>query len=580
MTFDTWTVAAVADELINSVVGGRIQQVVQVDETSLALELYASRQRHYLLASANPQAARVLLMDDKPRRGVDAPSPMLTLLRKFVRGAFLEDVTQPPWERVLELTFSHPQHGPSRLVAELIGRWANLLFLRPAREGEGRDHWRILGAVRRYRPEESTARTILPGKLYEPPPAQAGWSPDALTELRLRSLFEEADAVDPVWRVLVRGLQGFSPQLAREVVFRATGDSQSAVGQVARLTPLLQSVGEFVALMELRRWEPGIVVGETGQVLGFASYRLLHRAEGLWQPSDTISTAAERYYRDKLQAGGDPYAAARLQVRAMLERSRQRLARQSEAIKRQLRPAHEIEDLRSAGEWILALASQVGPQQGELQVPAETGQRVIVLDPGLSPVENAQRYFQRYRKAKRADKHAGPRLAAIEQDLAYLEQLASDLALADSRGDIDSVRSALVEGGYVRRSSRATRSAAPGQPRCFTSAEGHEILVGRNSQQNERITFVMAAPDDWWLHARGWPGAHVLIRSRGRAVSQETLQEAAALAAYYSRARNETWVDVMVVQRRHVRRAPGKRPGMVVVDREQVWRVQPRASLP
>lgn len=579
MTFDTWAVAAVADELLASVVGGRVQQVVQVDETSLALELYAGRRRHYLLASANPQAPRVLLTGDKPRRGVDVPSPVLALLRKFVRGARLESVTQPPWERVLLFSFDHPQHGSSRLVAELIGRWANLLLLRPAQEEEGHNGWRILEAMRRFRPEDAAARTILPGKLYEPPPAQEGWPPDEVTELRLRLLFEEADAKDLAWRVLVDGLQGFSPQLAREVVFRAAGDAYCPVGQVLWLAPLLECIAEFVVMMELGQWEPAILETEAGQVVAFAPYPLLHRGDGMLRSMDTISAAAERFYETRLEAGGDPYGAARRQVLGMLERARQRLVRQLEAVQGQLRPTQEIEDLRSAGEWILALASQVKPQQSQLALPEAAGRRIIDLDPGLSPVENAQRYFKRYRKAKRAEEHAGPRLAAIQQDLDYLEQLATDLNLAESRGDIDGVRSALVEGGYIRRPGRTTASAPPSQPRRFTSGEGHDILVGRNSQQNERITFGMAAPDDWWLHARGWPGAHVLIRSGGQAVSQETLDRAAALAAYYSRARHEAWVDVMVVQRRHVRRAPGRRPGMVVVERERVLRVKPRAVL-
>ena len=137
MTMDTWAVAAMADELRQTLLGGRVQQVLQVDEESLAFELYARGSRHYLLASADRQAPRLHLLEDKPRRGVDAPSSLLQLLRKFVRGGGLVGIYQPPWERVLHLEFQHPDYGSTLFVAELIGRWANLLLLRPSSEAEG-----------------------------------------------------------------------------------------------------------------------------------------------------------------------------------------------------------------------------------------------------------------------------------------------------------------------------------------------------------------------------------------------------------------------------------------------------------
>jgi predicted ribosome quality control (RQC) complex YloA/Tae2 family protein len=160
--------------------------------------------------------------------------------------------------------------------------------------------------------------------------------------------------------------------------------------------------------------------------------------------------------------------------------------------------------------------------------------------------------------------------------LAYLDQLAADLALAGDRSEIDAVRAALVQGGYARRTSRPPATgAAAGGPRRFQSREGYTILVGRNSRQNEHVTFEVAGPDDLWLHARGLPGSHVVVRSGGAPVSQETQHQAAALAAYFSRGQNEAWVDVIVTERRRVRRAPGGRPGMVLVEDERVLRVRP-----
>ena len=221
MTFDFVTTAAVASELRADLVPSRVQQAVQVDAASYALELYGDRQRRYLFLSADPQTPRVHLLQEKSRRGVDTPSPLLQLLRKFVRGAILSGVSQPPWERVLWLHFQHPEFGETALVAELIGRWSNLLLLRQARPeqkgkkardaGETVDGWRILECVHRHRPQDGARRTAQPGQLYTPPPAQEGWPPDELTELRLRLLLEETPPDAMLWRALLDGTVGRQP---------------------------------------------------------------------------------------------------------------------------------------------------------------------------------------------------------------------------------------------------------------------------------------------------------------------------------------------------------------------------------
>lgn len=586
MPLDTWTVAALADEIENTLLGGRVQQIVQIDAGSLGFEIYNAGQRRYLLASANRQAPRLHLLDDKPRRGVDTPSPILQLLRKFVRTGWLAGVRQPPWERVLELTFDHAEYGESRLMVELIGRWANLLLLRPPRQAGDAEALRILDCVHRVRPEDAEARRLLPGQIYEPPPAQQGWPPDQLTELRLRLRLEEAEPAAPLWRVLLDGLAGLSPALAREIVYRATGNARTRAGEFARLTPLLEATAAMVALLDQGDWQPGLLLDDQGQPADYSPYRLEHRlAEGLrWQPADSISAAAMLYYaRPEASAGvpapvqSDSYASARQQVAGQIERMRNKLQRRLEAIGRELRSDEEIEQLRQAGQWILALATQIRPRQAELKLPDGAGLEtdIIQLDPALSAADNASVYFKRYRKAKRARLVAGPRIAETEAELAYLAQLAADLVLASNRPEIDAVRAALVEAGFVRPPKTRILDQIKG-PRRLVSQEGYAILVGRNSQQNERITFEMAGPDDLWLHARGWPGSHVVIRNAGRPVSEETLHYAAGLAAFFSKARSESWVDVIATERRHVHRAPGHRLGMVLLKQETAVRVRPQ----
>lgn len=593
MTFDTWTTAAVADELTQTVMRARVQQVLQVDEESLALELYGNGQRRYLLASANQQTPRLHLLSSKPRRGVDSPSPLLQLMRKYVRGAVLTQITQPLWERIVHLHFSHPDTGRSILIAELIGRWANLLLLRPIEPDAAEmdlpasGQWRIMDCIHRHKPadaEEAAAgsRASLPGHIYTPPPALAGCPPDELTELPLQQLWQRTSSKTPAWRALVQGLRGVSPLLAREVVWRATGDAQTAVGAVVQLEPLLGAIAQLVAVLEQADWQPCTTIDATGKLTAFAPYPLLHRAGpnlSYLRSAESISIAIESFYEQALQTQGDPYAVARQQAAGPLARARNKLQRRRAAIANELRPAAEIESLRTAGEWILALASQIKPRQEELRLPADAGREVVKLDPALSPADNAAAYFKRYRKARRASDSAAERLAEVDAELAYLDQLAADLALAGNRNEIEAVRAALVDSGYARPRAKAAPGAARIEgPRRYTTKEGFAILVGRNSRQNEQVTFELARPDDLWLHARGWPGAHVVIRNGGQAVSDASVRQAAALAAFFSGGRQEGWVDVIVAERRQVRRAPGKHPGMVTVKDERVLRVRPQAA--
>jgi predicted ribosome quality control (RQC) complex YloA/Tae2 family protein len=354
----------------------------------------------------------------------------------------------------------------------------------------------------------------------------------------MRLVLDQAPPDAPLWRVLVDGLLGLSPQIAREIVFRALGDAQAKVQQATQVTPLVEAVAGLVALTQHGGWQPCLARDWAGNPVAFAPYRLTYRSDVQIESVETISLAAERFYGERTHATGDPYAAARRQVAAAVERVARALRRRQEALQRELRTPEEINRLRVSGEWILALATQIGPRQMELRLPPEAAFDAIPLNPRLSPADNAAAYFKRYRKAKRGLEMNRDRVAAVAAELAYVDQLGADLALASDRGEIDAVRSALAQAGYLpqRAVQRADQTKGP---RRVTSREGYTILVGRNSRQNEQITFEIAAPDDLWLHARDLPGSHVLIRSAGRAVSEDTLRLAAGLAAYYSKGKEE-----------------------------------------
>ena len=565
MYYDALTTAAVADELRRKVLDGRVQRVVQVDPLSLGLEIFAG-ERHQLLASADPRYPRLHLVTTKLRRGVEQPTPLLLLARKYVDGARLTAVEQPPFERILALSFAGPA-GQVDLLIELIERRANLILL----EGE-----RILDAARRVSAEINRYRTILPGQPYQPPPPQRKLDPTDVTELQLRRLIEAAEPQRPLWQLLVGGVAGVSPLLAREVVYRATGDPRTPVRDCERVGPLVDAFEEALIPYWEHDWEPGLIGDEEGAPAAFAPYPLTHL--GRPEPVASISEALERYYGPLL--GTDAYQTAKKPLVEAIQEGQRRIERRLEALARQHVDAESVEALRKQGELVLAYAATIEPGQRELraQYDPEGPAWVIELDPAIPPVANARLLFREYEKAKRATAQIPQRAAQAELELAYLEQLATDLELADSWPAIDEVRDALQAAGFWQRPAPARPRGGPAGPLRIVSEDGLVIWVGRNSRQNEVVTFKRAAGNDLWLHARGVPGGHVVIKSGGRTVPAGTLQRAAQLAAGYSAAGDEPEVAVDAVPRHRVRRLPGsqRRPGMVTYREPETLRVKPR----
>jgi predicted ribosome quality control (RQC) complex YloA/Tae2 family protein len=295
----------------------------------------------------------------------------------------------------------------------------------------------------------------------------------------------------------------------------------------------------------------------------------------------SVSQAIEVYTAAAVSA--DPYAAAKRPVQEAIAAARARLERRREALQASMAQAAEAETWRAWGEWILTYASTVSPGQKELVVEMEDAEVLIIpLDPDKAAVENAQGYFARYRKAQRAAEGGPARLEEVQLALRDLEQLETDLALAASRPEVDDVRAALVESGYMKRKRRKTPGASPrsragrSKPLSLTSPDGFRILAGRNSRQSDEVTFRRADGDDWWFHARGVPGGHVIVRAEGTQLPAETIQRAAELAAYFSRSRDEADVLVDYTRRRYVRRIPRAAPGLVTYRQERTIRVTPR----
>jgi predicted ribosome quality control (RQC) complex YloA/Tae2 family protein len=576
VTFDSLALAAVRNELECELLGGQIQGIVPVGPLVLGLECYARGQKRFLLCSAEPLAARVCLVTDRPLRDTGNLTPFLLLLRKHVRHGRLTGVQQPSYERVLKLRIAKRDRKgiPSeiQLIIESMGRRSNALLVSP----DGR----ILDALRRAGPSLNPVRPILPNLVYVAPPPQDRLDPlqeASYAELRSASAENMAVALEDV---LATRLAGFSPLVAREAAFRAVG-RRGAPASEADWRAVQATVLDLLSPLSSHRWEPSVCFQE-GRLTAFAPYRLTHLGEHDVQVVPSISRAIEMAFAVPVRP-----RAAQQDGRALLaaiDRLRRQLERKRDALRRTLEASARAAVLKEAGQSVLANLASLEPGSRDLKFNGHE----IQLDPQLSPLQNAQRLFREYRKARDAARQVPRLMADTELRLRQLDQLRALAEVADSPARIRSLSEELAElaanhkhktanDGSVakRRSSGVDRRSSEGHVLRSRTPDGLEVLVGTSGRGNQLVTFKLADPDDLWLHARGVAGAHVVLRAAGREPPSQSIEHAAVLAALNSRARSAGRVEVDYTRRRHVRKTRRASPGLVTYSREKTVAVDP-----
>jgi predicted ribosome quality control (RQC) complex YloA/Tae2 family protein len=589
--YDALTIAAIVDELNTRLVGARIQRLAHADPLTLVLELYANRRRQWLTLSADHDNARILLAPMGGERDADHVSPLILLLRKYARGGQILSVSQPRHERIVRISIgkaeaTEEEEEPedqeivySELVVELMGRRSNIMLL----DEDGRIH----DAIKRVPATMSRVRPILPGKQYVEPPPQNKQDPLIATAASVHA--EATAASGDLDRWLVSNYLGMSPLLAREIEHRADVELENGVSELLTddASRLASAIRDVFKPVETGQWSPHLYEFEDGGA-EFSAIELLSLADR----EDVTTTAMQSVLDAAWQAWqlgpatlpgrGDRHAARRERLLEEIDNARDRVRQRLHSLREQASRADDAEQLREAGEMIYAYLWMIQPGMSELETPEGL---TIKLDPTLSANENAQEYFERYRKSQSAGQQVPEMIEATNRQLAYLDQLHTMVTLAGNYDEIEAARLEWID--FVESTpgiTRATRNrgarpaATARRPRQYRDAAGLTLLLGRTGQQNEAVTFDIASPDDLWLHARDVPGSHVILRTGGREPSPESLETAARLAAYYSNARNSTTVPVDITERRHVRKLKGAGPGMVTYRNETTLQVHPASE--
>lgn len=557
MPMDGFTLSYMRRELLCALKGGRVDKVNQPERDALVLLIRCGGGNHRLLLSANANQARAQLTRQSYENPAEPPM-FCMLMRKHLLGARVADVGQVAGDRILTVVFDCLDElgdpVQKTLYLEVMGRYSNLTLVR----GDGV----IIDAIRHVSSDMSRVRTVQPGGVYQLPPRQDKLAPEELDAGTLASrLAAEGGTLS---KALAACVSGTAAVCAREICAQAGADPAAPVAELdlAALSPLLVR-----ALTSLPP-SPVTLYDEAGLAADFFPFPYRTFSPQHQKPMPSLSAAMDAFYlgRDLRARMQQKSAGLQRHIKSALERTEKKKAIMLEAI-RQSAQAEEnrvFGDLLTANLHLIARgASSVTVQNYYADGCPETE---IPLSTRLTPSQNAQSYYKKYRKAKVAGQYARGQLDAIERDLALLENALDDLDKCETTADLGEVRYVLSQAGFLRPESSRGRGGKPkklpeGKPCRFTAPDGTVIEVGKNSLQNDRLT-LHARGGETWLHAQGIPGSHVLIRTEAPP-SDETLLYAAKLAAYFSKGRNHPQLPVDYTLRKYVRKSANAPAGLV-----------------
>lgn len=599
--FDILTVAAMADDLSATILDGRLQKVGLVDATTIAVEAYARGKRHPLVATADPVRAGIWRADHLPSSDPSLITPFGLQLRKYVRGGFLIGIDQPPLERTIRLSIVKrlasgnerhaapdlddendeqtdddamwdPDLNRVDLIVEIMGRHSNLILV----DANGS----VMESAKRVTASMSRVRPILPKVEYTLPPVPNKPDPRMLTSASVESLLESAKPSATLADVLVRGMRAVSPQIGREIAFRVMGDAAAKVATVDAAThaDLARTTRNIFEPLITRSWSPTVYEQE-GEPVAYAAIAMDHLAViGEPRPVDDISDAVATLQDASDVVGPRDHAQRRARVVAAIDRERDKVQKRLHALREQLKRTEQTENLRTWGELIYAYLWQIQPGDDQLEVDGV----VVPLNPALSAKDNAQEYFEEYRKAQRAGSQVPEHVAEAETELFYLDQLRVQASQAEGFAAIEAMRQEFEEhtGGRQSVGERAgskSKKQSVRRVQGMTETGGNMIFLGRSGKENDQVTFDIGGAEDTWVHARGVPGSHVIIRWLRPAADDDerAVETAASLAAWYSGGRDGGMMEVDVTRRKHVRKIKGAGPGMVTYRNERTILVEP-----
>ena len=558
MAFDGIVVAGLVHEFRNELIGGRIAKIAQPETDELLLTIKTNDGQRRLLISADASLPLIYLTDANKPAPMTAPN-FCMLLRKHIGGGRIVDIRQPKLERIIHFTIEHlDELGDlcrKELIVEIMGKHSNIIFC----TSDGK----IIDSIKHVSAQMSSVREVLPGREYFIPDTMHKADPLTVDADTFTGLLKEKPM--PVSKAVYTSFTGISPVTAEKICHLAGLDSAIPAKEYSEdiLFHLYTQFTIYLSAIKEGRFTPAIYY-DGREPKEFAALPLNHFDGYECREYASISEVLSTFYstRSLLTRIRQKSADLRHIVQTALERNRKKYDLQL----RQLKDTENREKFRIYGELINAYGYNV--EEGARKLDAlnyYTNEMVsIPLDPTKTPQENAQRYFAKYNKQKRTFEALSELSKETLEDINYLESVQTALDIALTEEDLAQIREELAGAGYIRRRFTKKKVRIKNEPLHYISSDGYHIYVGKNNLQNEELTFHFASGNDWWFHAKQAPGSHVIVKSNGDELPDRTFEEAGRLAAYYSSMRGSDKVEIDYVQKKHVKKPNGAKPGFVV----------------
>lgn len=559
MPFDGIVATAVADELDIKINGGRIFKIYQPERDTLIFHIRANNENHKLLLNCNANSARIHL-SELELENPSSPPMFCMLLRKHLIGGTIKKVVCEGFERIINMYIEASDElgdkSTKKVIIETMGRYSNIILVN--------NSGKIIDSIKHVDRDINRVREIMPAREYVLPPAQ---DKTPITELDINNfILTIKDNTGSISKALLNEIKGFSPVLCREVCFRAGIDPDISASNIDSKDSLALAdvLNDMISCLNNKKYYPCVVIDNNSKkVVDFHSFELTQYIE--YKRFDDLSQAIDSFY--KLSAVRKYIKTKSNDLIKLVKQNIERCERKINIHVSTLEESSNNDILRLYGELITAniyILKKGMPNCNLLNYyDSEESFLTIKLDEQLTPQQNAQRYFKKYHKGKNAYAYANKQLRLAKRELDYLENVLFNLEEANTPESVEAIREELKEQGYLRKSNKRRKSSVKLPPLSFTSSDGYQILVGRNNKQNDELTMKIANANDMWFHTKDIPGSHV-IAQMPEDIPEGALLEAAALAAWFSKARNSSKVQVDYTRVKHVKKPSGAKPGMVI----------------
>ena len=559
MAFDGITIANIVTELNQTITGGKINKIAQPENDELIITIKNQRKQYRLFLSASASLPLIYLTETNKPSPLTAPN-FCMLLRKHIGSGKIIAIEQPGMERIIRFTIEHLNElgdlCTKYLIVEIMGKHSNIIFCN--------EEDQIIDSIKHVSAHMSSVREVLPGRPYFIPETQSKLNPFVLTE----EIFQEKIFPRPVnvAKAIYTSITGISPLMAEEVCYRAGIDGgipTDGLEDVERVH-LAHTFLRMVDDIRDGHFEPNIIY-KGKEPVEFACFPLSQYQDYRAVSYPSIFPVLETYYAEKNIV--TKMRQKTVDLRKIVQNALERNVKKYQLQQKQLKDTEKKEKYRVWGELLNTYGYEVEPGAKSMEaLNYYTNEMIqIPLDETMTPQENAKKYFDKYSKLKRTKESLDTLLQETGDEIKHLESIAASLDIASSEEDLVQIKEEMMEYGYVKRKNTGGKKVkVTSRPYHYISSDGYDIYVGKNNFQNDELSFKFASGNDWWFHAKGQPGSHVIVKSKNEELPDRTFEEAGKLAAYYSKGRQAPKVEIDYTQKKNLRKPTGGKPGFVV----------------